>query len=320
MRAASQAASAAGEQPAAVGQAAADSCEPPAALSLRQTIDWAAARIGDVSDTPRLDAELLLAHALGTSRDRLLVEAMSGQRPGEAAGLEDHGRHAMAGLLRRRLLEREPVAYIVGERHFRRLTVRCDRRALVPRPESELLVEVGLELPEGVGVIDVGTGSGAIALALKEERPDLALTGSDVSPRALELARENAALLELGVRWLVADVLAGVPEDFVALLANLPYVAESERASLAPEILDHEPAGALFAGEEGLAAIAALATQLAGREHVRLAALEVGQGQAPAVRNLLAGAGFEQVSSLRDLAGIERVVVAERGGGMRRRG
>jgi release factor glutamine methyltransferase len=218
---------------------------------------------------------------------------------------------AFQGAVRRRAVEREPVAYIVGRRGFRRLELAVDERVLVPRPETELLVECALALPAGIRVLDVGTGSGAVALALKDERPDLDVAGSELSEPALEVARGNGLRLGLDVRWLEADLLAGLPDEFDAILANLPYVAESERSALAPEITRHEPPSALFAGPDGLAAIRALLAQLEHRERVSFLALEVGAGQAAAVAELTRAGGFRSVRRERDLAGIDRVVIGE---------
>ncbi len=256
-------------------------------------------------DTPRLDAELLFAHVLGVSRERLLTD-----RDLTVSGL--HVR-ACQDAVRRRAVRREPVAYITGTRGFRRLELCCDRRALIPRPETELLVEVAItRLPRGARVLDVGTGGGAVALALADERPDLIVSASDISEDALTLARANGERLGLEVNWLHADLLDGLPDEFDAILSNPPYVAEPERASLAPEILRHEPATALFAGQDGLDAIRALLAQAANRERVQLIALEIGAGQADAVTGLMRAAGFESVHAERDLAGIERVLAGGR--------
>jgi release factor glutamine methyltransferase len=271
---------------------------------VREALDGAVTAIAAAGcETPRLDAELLLAHVLGVPRERLLSDAGLAVSGGAV--------RAFQNAVRRRAAEREPVAYIVGRRAFRRLVLRVDRRALIPRPETELLVEVGLELPAGARVLDVGTGCGAIALALKDERPDLSVSATEDSAAALELAEENARRLGLEVNWRRADLLSGVPDEFDALLANLPYVSERERGSLAPEILRHEPPHALFAGAEGLATISALCAQLQPRDTVARVALEVGAGQAPAVADMLDATGFEHVRCERDLAGIERVVVGE---------
>ncbi|MGH2878334.1 MAG: peptide chain release factor N(5)-glutamine methyltransferase, partial [Solirubrobacteraceae bacterium] len=208
---------------------------------------------------------------------------------------------------------REPVAYILGRRHFRRLELAVDRRALIPRPETELLVEVGLALPEAARVLDLGTGSGAVALALKDERPDLQVSASDSSERALALASENGHRLGLAVQWLQGDLLDGVDGEVDAVLSNPPYVREDERAALSPEIVRHEPAGALFAGADGLDVIRRLIAQVSARPSVKMLALEIGLGQADAVGELMSDAGFASVHRERDLAGIERVIVGERG-------
>jgi release factor glutamine methyltransferase len=272
--------------------------------SARDALEGAVTAIAAAGcETPRLDAELLLAHVLGVPRERLITD--------RDLHVEGPAIRAFQDAVRRRAVEREPVAYIVGRRAFRRLELAVDERVLIPRPETELLVEMALGLDYGAHVLDVGTGSGAVALACKDERPDLDVAGSELNESALELARANGQRLGLEVRWLHADLLIGVPDEFDAVLANLPYVAESERAALAPEISRHEPSDALFAGGDGLAAIRALLAQLAARGRVRFLALEVGAGQAAAVSALTRAAGFEAVRREPDLAGIERVVVGE---------
>jgi release factor glutamine methyltransferase len=271
----------------------------------RDALDGARTAIAAAGcETPRLDAEVLLAHALGVSRERLLID-----RDLTVAG---PAVRVFQDFVRRRSVRREPVAYILGTRHFRHLELAVDRRVLIPRPETELLVEVALSLPEDSRVLDVGTGSGAVALALKDERPDLRVSGSDLDDGALELARENGARLGLEVRWLKSDLLDGVSDEFDAILSNPPYVQDADRATLAAEILRHEPPSALFAGADGLDVIRRLAGQVAARTSVRLLALEIGAGQAAAVGELMRAAGFPSVRAERDLAGIERVVVGER--------
>jgi release factor glutamine methyltransferase len=272
--------------------------------SAREALDGAVTAIAAAGcETPRLDAELLLAHALGISRERLLVDNELTVAGPAVRTFQD--------FVRRRSVQREPVAYILGRRHFRRLELLVDRRALIPRPETELLVEIALRLPRGSRVLDLGTGNGAVALALKEERPDLHLTGSDLSGDALDLARGNATRLGLEVTWVSADLLEGMPDEFDAVLSNPPYVPDGDRATLAPEILRHEPPAALFAGVDGLDAIRPLIEQAAARNRVRLLAVEVGAGQASVVGDLMRTAGFSAARE-RDLSGIERVVVGER--------
>jgi release factor glutamine methyltransferase len=255
-------------------------------------------------ETPRLDAEVLLAHALGVARERLFID-IDLVVAGPAVRI-------FQDFVRRRSVLREPVAYILGRRHFRRLELAVDPRALIPRPETELLVEVALGLPRSARVLDLGTGGGAVALALKDERADLQVSGSDLSEQALELARANGQRLGLDVHWAAADMLHDLPDEFDAVLSNPPYVPDRDRATLAPEILRHEPSSALFAGEDGLATIRPLVAQASERPAVRLLALEIGAGQAPTVGELILAAGFRDVRAERDLAGIERVVVGER--------
>lgn len=255
-------------------------------------------------DTPRLDAEVLLAHVLGVSRERLFLDADL-EVEGEAV-------HAFRDAVRRRAIEREPVAYITGRKGFRRIELQVDARVLIPRPETELLVQAALRLPPAASVLDLGTGSGAVTLALKDERPDLQVWGSDLSEPALAVAQANGRRLGLDVRWLRSDLLSDVPDEIDALASNPPYVAEADAATLAPEIAKHEPRQALFAGADGLSCVAKLLAQLSGRTRVRWVALEIGAGQADAVQELMSDAGFLRVQRLSDLAGIERVLVGER--------
>jgi release factor glutamine methyltransferase len=273
--------------------------EAAAAASIEQALRGATDVLAEAGcDTPRLDAELLLAEALGVPRERLVLDA---DRP------LDPDTMVRLGRLVARRADREPIAYILGRKEFRHITLAVDRRVLIPRPETELLVEFGTALDEGARVVDVGTGSGAVALALKQERPDLEVWATELSADALELARANARALDLDVRFVEANLLAGVPGRIDAVLGNLPYVALG--SVLAPEIARYEPAGALFAGPDGLEVIRRLASQL---RRVPLVALEVGFDQADAVAALLREAGLWSIEVLQDLAGHDRVVVGRR--------
>jgi len=261
------------------------------ATPVRDALDSARIAIAAAgSDTPDLDAQLLLAHALGVDRAALIMD------PDRA--VEGPAIRRFQDMVRRRSVERVPVAYLLGTKGFRHIDIAVDPRVLVPRPETELLVEVGLTLPHGARVHDACTGSGAVALALKHERPDLIVSGSDASAGAIEVARANAQRLGLDVEFHVGDLLDGVGA-VDAVLANPPYVEAG--AQLPPE-LAHEPPGALFAGPDGLDVI----RRLAAAPRPELLAVEIGAGQAAAVAELLGG----DIEILEDLAGIERVVVS----------
>ncbi|HEX5929019.1 MAG TPA: peptide chain release factor N(5)-glutamine methyltransferase [Solirubrobacterales bacterium] len=256
-------------------------------------------------ETARLDAEVLLAEAVGTDRATLAVDLGAEIPP--AAG-------RLFGEMVRRRLRREPVAYILGRKGFRRLELAVDRRVLIPRPETELLVEVALERQPG-SLLDVGTGSGAVALAVADELPGCEVTATDTSAAALEVARANAEGLGLAdrVRFLEGTVPEG--EEFDLVLANLPYVAERDWPSLQPEVTEWEPREALLAGPDGLDAYRAFLGER-GRAFHRYPlktsaalAVEVGEGQAGAVAELMLAAGFGRTEVRRDLAGIERVVI-----------
>jgi release factor glutamine methyltransferase len=209
-------------------------------------------------------------------------------------------------MVRRRAV-REPVAYILGRKGFRRIELRSDPRGLVPRPETELLVEVALELAPD-SVLDVGTGSGAIALAIADERPDAQVTAIDVSPDALELARENAERTGLAgrVAFSAGDVAAGLPGGpYDLVVSNPPYVTPDEVPSLQEEVRDWEPRTAVV-GVTVTEAVARAA--LAALKPGGVIVLEVGDGKAPEVCGLLSGLGYVQVRSGQDLAGRDRVV------------
>ncbi len=262
----------------------------------RALSDATAALAAAGCDTARLDAELLLGYVLGVGRERLVVDAF------QELDAADFDR--FEALVARREA-REPVAYILGRKAFRRIALTIDHRVLIPRPETELLVEVALSVPRGSRVVDVGTGSGPVALALKEERPDLSVLGVDVSDDAVAVARDNARRLGLDVEFVRADLLDGVPGPFDAVLANLPYVAEG--SALPPEIELYEPSLALFGGPDGMDLTRRLLTMVDG---VPLVAFEV--SLAEAVASMVSRAGFPSVEILRDLAGHERVVVGRR--------
>jgi release factor glutamine methyltransferase len=271
----------------------------PAVVSIGAAVRDATARLQETSETPRLDAELLLAEVLGGGRERLIVDR--DQRLGHA-----HGEQFQELLARRQA--HEPIAYILGRRAFRQLTLTVDRRVLIPRPETELLVEAGLGLARGASVLDVGTGSGAVALALKHERADLDVAGIDISPDAVAVAQANATRLNLDVSFRVGDLLDDAGPD--AVLANLPYVADD--ATLIDDVAGYEPVGALRGGPDGLDPIRRLTSVIAARPPAGrpgLLALEIGADQGPVVAALVASAGYASVRVETDLAGFDRLVL-----------
>ena len=256
----------------------------------RDAIFEAEARLAAAGvDTPRVDAEILVAHALGVSRTQLYSDLDR-----EVEGLEP--------LLVRREA-REPLAYVLGEWGFRRLTLKTDARALVPRPETEIVVERALALLDGAPaprVLDVGVGSGAIALALKDERPDAHVTGVDESEAALALARENGARLGLDVDLRVGG-LEAAQDGWDLVVSNPPYVETLD--GLQPE-LRFEPEVALLGS--------GLHERLAEVARTRALVLEVGDGQSDRVAAALEALGYRNVTITPDLSGIGRVVEGER--------
>ncbi|HET9108807.1 MAG TPA: peptide chain release factor N(5)-glutamine methyltransferase [Steroidobacteraceae bacterium] len=256
----------------------------------------------DPAATPGLDAELLLAHALDAGRARLR------SHPEDVPGAGAASR--FLALIERRAAG-EPVAYILGRKGFWTLELGVSSAVLVPRPETELLVERALALgpPGAAAVADLGTGSGAIALALASARPQWRIVATDLSAAALVVARANAAALGLErVEMIQGDWLACLPERrFGLLLSNPPYVAADDPALGQPELM-HEPRLALVAAEDGLAALRRIIES--GPDHLEPGGwllLEHGADQAAAVAGALVARGFAQVRSHRDLAGRERM-------------
>lgn len=280
----------------------------------------------------RLDAELLLAHVLGLRRLDLYLQFERPLEPDDVAAY----REAV-----RRRARREPLQYITGEASFRELVLRVDPRVLIPRPETEVLVGEVLaadvvaradaangadaHAAEAGGAValsalDIGTGSGAIALSLLREGPFRRVVATDVSSGALEVAASNAAALGLAERLELRRGSVWEPigdgERFHVIVANPPYVMESERAALMPEVRDHEPAGALFGGVDGLEVIREIVSGAPTRLYAGgVLALEVGPAQARAVAELMGGAGLSGARVVADLAGRDRIVVATRSAG-----
>ncbi len=263
----------------------------------------------------RLDAELLLAHILGLQRLDLYLQF---ERP-----LEPQEVDAYRDVIRRRAA-REPLQYITGTAAFREIELAVDPRVLIPRPETEVLVGAVLEWAgerdrADLVALDVGTGSGAIALSLLVEGPFARVVGTDTSADALEVAAGNAARVGVEERFELRrgslyEPIGGDPE-FDVIVANPPYVAESEQATLMPEVAQNEPGEALFAGLDGLALIRGIVAD--APTHLGpggLLALEVGMSQADAVAALMQDHGLSATRIVRDLAGRERIVLGTRPG------
>ena len=251
-------------------------------------------------ETPRVDAEILLAHVLGAARSELALEA--------ARKLSRREEKELERLVSRREA-REPLAYVLGEWGFRRLTLSVDRRVLVPRPETEVVVERCLARLSGIAeprVLDVGTGSGAIALALAHEHPGALVTGIDASPDALEVAGANALRTELAVTLREWDLFHGLPEGpWDLVVSNPPYVLLEEIEALEPEVREWEPREALV----GVGATEAVARGALGvLEEGGALVLEVAAADAARAAALLGDLGYVEVTTTRDLAGRERVV------------
>ncbi|MBC7793308.1 MAG: peptide chain release factor N(5)-glutamine methyltransferase [Clostridia bacterium] len=260
-------------------------------------------------ESARLDAELLLVHVIKVPRITLYTNF---DRPLQQAEVD-----AYRALVKRRG-NHEPVAYIMGVREFYGRSYEVTRDVLVPRPETEHLVDAVLEWVRKNGIdspriIDVGTGSGAIAVTLASELPEASVTAVDISEAALAVARGNAAALSASVEFITSDLLAGVAsqQQYDVIVANLPYIGENERASLPAAVRDHEPAVALFSGADGLDAIRRLAREaIPSLATSGLLALEIGCGQSAILRNGLPKLGWKGVTVRADLAGHARVLMA----------
>ncbi|HKX45767.1 MAG TPA: peptide chain release factor N(5)-glutamine methyltransferase [Planctomycetota bacterium] len=286
--------------------------DPERTWTVLELIRWTTQHFGERGlESPRLDAEVLLAHALGVRRLDLYLQFDKPVLPAERARYRE--------LVSRRVRERVPVSLLIGEREFWSLSFRVSPDVLTPRPETEILVEAALRrLPgrgQGQRVLDVGTGSGAIALAIAHERPEASITATDLCAKALQIARINADQLHIGegVRFLEGSLFEPVRgERFELIVSNPPYLARADAEALPPE-LAHEPEAALFGGEDGYEVLRPFAAGVKEMlEPGGFTAVEVDPGQVEAVSRWFSEAGLIEIESLRDFAGRPRVVAARR--------
>ena len=270
-------------------------------------------------ESPRLDSEVLLAHVLGVDRGRLamMLAQQGGAQPG-GAPVDDEQAASFRRLVKRRAL-REPLAYLTGVKEFWSLDFEVTPAVLIPRPETEFLVSRALALL-GAGtrprIVEVGTGSGAIAVVLAVERPDALIVATEISEAALQLARRNVARHHAGSRVALvrADLLSGLAGPFDMVISNPPYVSQEERATLMPEVREHEPAIALYAGHGGMEVYERLVPAAAGvlspgGWHL----MEIASARADETTGLLRDTGIWQDVAMReDYQGLPRVVCARR--------
>lgn len=273
---------------------------------IRRTTEFLASR---GVESPRLSAEHLVGHALGLNRMRLYLEF---ERP-----LTEPELVCIRPLVKRRS-QREPLQHILGEVDFAGVRLKVDRRALIPRPETELLVEVvaswAVENPPVARIADLGTGTGAIALGLAERLPSVTVLAVDREDAALTLARENGAARSCGARveFVRSDWFTAMPSaPYDIIVSNPPYLSEAELVDVAPEVRDFEPRSALVAAEDGLGDLLKIIS--GAGEHLRrggLLALETGPSQHAALIAAATAAGYSKVESRRDLAGRDRFILA----------
>jgi len=280
--------------------------------TIRSVLAWAKGYLQDKGvDSPRLDAELLLSHALGKERIELYLDMDKPLSADELAGYR---------VLLKRRSHREPVAYILGRKEFFSHTFLVNRDVLIPRSETEILVEKASELaPQGSTVFEMGAGSGAVIISILLSRPDLEGLGNDVSKRALNVARENARLHDVSdrLRLFQGDLFDALSRQYPTIVVNPPYIAATEADGLQEEVVRYEPPGALFAGNDGLDVIRKILADVGnylvpGGKLV----METGYGQRLEVERIIQrNRGLKMIQWVKDLAGFDRAVVVEKAHG-----